>query len=83
MLQVALQKLQATPAPDPKADELRHRLLELLMKAGSQVPAPSPGNEAGATVALKARQDLLNQLTVWTRDYDAWVKSSKLAYPGQ
>jgi len=82
MLQVSLQKLQATPAPDPKADELRHRLLELLMKAGSQVPSPSPGN-TGAAAALKARQDLLNQLTVWTNDYNNWVKSSKVAYPGQ
>jgi rhomboid protease GluP len=83
MLQVSLQKLQATPAPDVQADELRHRLLDMLVKAGSPVPVPSPGNVGGATVTLKARQDLLNQLTVWTRDYNDWLKSVKLTYPGQ
>jgi len=82
LLQVALQKLQATAAPDTKAEELRHRLLELLMKASSQVPAPTPGGSPVATTALKERQDLLNQLTVWTRDYNDWVKSSTLSAPG-
>jgi len=82
LLQVALQKLQATAAPDAKAEELRHRLLESLMKASSQVPAPTPGGSPSATTALKERQDLLNRLTVWTRDYNDWVKSSRLSAPG-
>jgi len=82
-LQVTQQKLQATAAPDAKAEELRHRLLDLMLKAGAQVPAPTPGSSTPATTALKARQDLLNQLTIWTRDYNDWVKSSKLSEPDQ
>src|SRR5262249_15837367 len=67
LLQVALQKLQAKAAPDAKAEELRHRLLELLMKAGWQGPEPTPGGSPVGTTALKERQDLLNKLTDWKR----------------
>jgi membrane associated rhomboid family serine protease len=80
-LAAAIQTLEAVPAPDPGADELRKRLAALLRKAMTQIsvgPSPQPGPRVGA----KLDAQLLKEFQVWNNDYNAWLKS-KASSPSQ
>ena len=77
----AVRNLQAAPSLDSKADELRSRLLVLLMK-GSTASASSPSPEPGQKAALNAEQDLIKEFELWQRDYEPWLKGAARIYNG-
>jgi rhomboid protease GluP len=59
----AVKNLDSVPAVEPKADELRLRLKELLVKAKNTPPA-----------SANAKQ-LTEEVVAWKKDYEAWLKS--------
>ena len=67
------QMLNATLSPDPKAEELKQRLIQFLTKAMAKAN-PSPG--AGPRQSPSPEQELLNEYSKWRSDYDAWLKSA-------
>ena len=77
----AARNLQAAPSLDSKADELRSRLLVLLMK-GSTASASSPSPEPGQKAALNAEQDLIKEFELWQKDYEPWLKGAARIYNG-
>jgi hypothetical protein len=66
--------LEAVPAPDPQADELRKRLIALLGKSTTQVAA-SPSPSTAPRRAPKLDEKLLSEFEAWNNDYNAWLKS--------
>jgi len=71
----ALQLLDATPSPDPKAQELKQRLRRFIEKAALKVrPSPSPG--AGPRQAASPEKELVEEYQKWRTDYDAWLKTA-------
>jgi len=77
----AAQNLQSAPSLDNKADELRNRLLELLIKARTTW-GPSPSPEQGQKLARKPEQDLNEEFSKWRRDYNEWLKTATQTYSG-
>jgi membrane associated rhomboid family serine protease len=70
-----LQALQAIQAPDPQADELRKRLIDLLVQSTTQVvasPSPSPGPRPGSKLDPK----LFKEFERWANDYNMWLKAT-------
>jgi rhomboid protease GluP len=80
-LNPTVQALQKVSAPDAQADELRRRLIELLVKSSTQVmasPSPSPGPRRGP----KLDASILNDLKTWENDYKAWHRSRDNSFNG-
>jgi len=74
-----VQALQTVPAPDPKAEDLRKRLIELLVKSTTQVvasPSPSPGPRRGGRLDEK----LFREFESWKNDYNAWLKLNEKSF---
>jgi membrane associated rhomboid family serine protease len=69
----SVQMLQSTISPDPKAEELKQRLLVLFGKAIANA-GPSPGDSKRS---LPADQKLIEEYVALRRDYDAWLLSVK------
>ena len=67
-----VQALQTVAAPDPAADELRKRLMDLLVSVTTP-PVASPSREGPGqqTVDQKKIQDFEK----WTNDYQSWFES--------
>jgi rhomboid protease GluP len=75
LIDPAVQALQAAPAPDVKADELRKRLIDLFAKVPSQaVSNPSP--EQGPRRGSKLDDKLIKEFETWKKDYNVWLKST-------
>jgi len=77
----AVQNLQSAPPLDSKADELRSRLLALLIKAataGTSSPSPEPGQK----LPRKTEQGLKEEFAQWRKDYDEWLKGAARVYNG-
>jgi len=71
-----VQSLQTVAAPDPQADELRKRLIELLVKTTTQAVA-SPSPLAGPRRGTKPDDTILKELEAWKTDYSSWHKSKE------
>jgi len=71
--------LQTVAAPDPQADELRKRLIELLVKTTTQAVA-SPSPSAGPRRATKLDDKILKELDEWKTDYSSWHKSKEQSF---
>jgi membrane associated rhomboid family serine protease len=68
----AVQLLDATMSPDPKAEELKQRLRRFLLEAATKgKPAPSPGPHPSP-----APDQELDEYLKWRTDYEAWLKSA-------
>jgi membrane associated rhomboid family serine protease len=68
-----VQLLQTAAAPDQKADELRKRLLDLLVSVTTQaVASPSPEDPR---VSSTIDQKKIQELEKWTNDYQEWFQS--------
>ena len=67
----SVQMLQTTISPDPKAEELKQRLLVLFGKANANA-SPAPGDSKRS---LPADQKLIEEYVALRRDYDAWLTS--------
>jgi rhomboid protease GluP len=77
----AVQNLQSAPPLDSKADELRSRLLALLIKAAT-AGASSPSPEPGPKLQRKTEQGLKEEFAQWRKDYDEWLKGAARVYNG-
>jgi rhomboid protease GluP len=71
----SLQHLQATPAPDAKAEELRHRLIDLLNTTKTQATA-NPSPQSGPRKDAKLNDKLLVEFVRWNNDYNEWLKTT-------
>jgi len=74
----AVKDLQAAPQLDATADELKNRLQALLIKAREMKAAQNSG-----TPDIKNPQpgrDLTTSFVAWSRDYNAWLKTSGRKY---
>jgi membrane associated rhomboid family serine protease len=71
----SVQHLQATLAPDAKAEELRHRLLGLLNTTKTQAAA-SPSPQPGPARDAKLNDKLLVEFVRWNNDYNEWLKTT-------
>ena len=68
-----VQALQAVHAPDPQADELRKRLIDLLIQSITHAsPSPSPGTRRGS----KLDPERFKEFERWANDYNIWLKAS-------
>ncbi len=69
----AVSKLDSVPNFDAKADELRVRLKELLIKA-KNTPTPSTTSPAKNGKPGEKKDDLPAQVAAWKREYEQWLK---------
>jgi rhomboid protease GluP len=71
----AIRNLESTPQLDPKADELKERLKDLLVKAKTlntaegNASTPPEKNTQGV-------RELSTEFVVWSKDYRDWLKTS-------
>ena len=70
-----VQNLQAVGAPDPKADELRKRLIELLAKVTTKAMA-SPSPQEAPRRGTKLDSKLMADFAAWENDYNEWLKAT-------
>ena len=70
----AVQTLQALPAPDATADELRKRLIDLLVKGATQA-ASSGTPPQGPRRGPKLDDKLAKEFEAWNKDYNGWLKT--------
>jgi len=64
--------LKSMRAPDPKAEELRQRLLTLLNKISVQ---PTPTTSA-PRLEQSIEKNFETEYAAWRKDYDAWLKTT-------
>ena len=74
-----VQALQTAAAPDAQADELRKRLIELLVKSTTQ-PVASPSPSTGPRRGPKLDAAILKELEAWKSDYNTWHKSKEQSF---
>jgi rhomboid protease GluP len=77
----AVVSLQSVPSLDPKADELRNRLIALLLTAKWEL-APSPSPKPNQKSLPQPASDLTKLFALWTRDYNEWLKGAAQIYLG-
>jgi rhomboid protease GluP len=80
-IDAAVKKLDAAPALDPKADDLRRRLKDLLQRAAALQPeqAATPSRDK---TKLAAKQQLVNDFNNWSLDYKHWLKTDAKRHSG-
>ena len=66
----AVKGLEGVPSLEPKADELRKRLAELLQRAKSEIGAAPTRSTA------KAEGRLVEDFNTWSREYGVWLKDA-------
>ena len=77
-----VQNLQSVPSLDPKADELRNRLIALLLKAkGGLAGSPSP--KLSQKPGPQPDSHPIQEFGLWTRDYNEWLKGAAQIYVGK
>src|ERR1041384_5095081 len=69
----SVQALQTVAAPDAQADELRKRLIVLLVKSTTQAVA-SPSPSVGPRRGPKVDTAILKEFEAWKNAYNAWHK---------
>jgi hypothetical protein len=88
----AANSLDSVPHLDPRADELRVKLKDLLLRAKNQAastdsddeqaakaavgPSPAPGEESSQTEP----NALVEDVKVWKRDHNNWLKTTGRHY---
>jgi membrane associated rhomboid family serine protease len=78
----AVKNLQSVAPPDAKADELRGRLIALLMQAATARASSSPSPERGQKVPPKQEHDFVKDFASWDKEYDEWLKGAARTYAG-
>jgi rhomboid protease GluP len=79
-LAAAVQNLNNAPYLDPKADELREKLRNLLLEAESVNPPAAEATNAEETKQKKIK--LIQQFNGWSKDYNEWLKAVGKNYGG-
>jgi hypothetical protein len=74
-----VQALQTVAAPDAPGDELRKRLILVLVKSTTQTVA-SPSPSTGPRRGPKLDATIVKELEAWQSDYNAWHKSKEQSF---
>jgi len=72
----AVHLLQSVVAPDSKADELRRRLVELLVKAKTEATAATPSPQQVPRRGPPLEKKVVAEFEEWRKEYDAWLKTA-------
>jgi membrane associated rhomboid family serine protease len=70
-----IQALQTVQSPDVQAEDLRQRLIDLLVKSTTAVAAASPSPQTGPRRGPKLDAKFLKEFETWNNEYNAWLKS--------
>lgn len=65
-IDASIHLLDSAPSVDPRADELRPRLKDLLVKAKEEVAVPSPG-------PTQRKSFVIQDFEAWKKDYNEWL----------
>ena len=77
----AIKELEAVPSLDPKADELRDKLKELLLRAKTLESSTTvPGQRANRDTQKEELQDLSTTFVAWSKEYNTWLKTTGKNY---
>ena len=80
MIDPAVKGLEKAPRLDQESEELRGRLMRLLVRAAelSAAVTPSPPEKAKAV----QDKDLANEFVAWRKEYNQWLKTSGRTHSG-
>jgi rhomboid protease GluP len=77
-VEAAIKNLDATPQLDPKADELKWKLKDMLVKAkGIET---SSEERFGDADRIRSQRELTDAFVAWSREYRAWLKTTGRSY---
>jgi len=77
----AVGSLEATTAPDFKADQLKRKLQALLRRAKPE-PGATPNNGVAAPKAEAQRSKLISDFSALEKEYDDWLRTTGKLYGG-
>jgi rhomboid protease GluP len=76
----AIKELEEVPSLDPKADELREKLKELVRRAKTlESPNTAPGQRVSGDTRME-RQELQASFDAWRKEYEVWLKTTGKSY---
>lgn len=76
----AVKALESGAPLDPKAEELRQRLKELLMRAQASNTKPNEPPASAAEKFKREQQELQSDFNVWIKEYNQWLKTNAEDY---
>jgi rhomboid protease GluP len=74
----AVKKLDSVPELDPKADELRKKLKDFLIRA--KTIETTPQDKMRQTEKIQAKRQLNAEFVEWIKDYGIWLKTAGRTY---
>jgi len=72
--------LEAVPPLDPKADELKERLKELLLKVKALNTPPANAAATAPEELKKQEATLTKDFRFWSKEYNTWLKTTGRSY---
>jgi rhomboid protease GluP len=75
----AVASLEAAPAPDIKADQLKRKLESLLQRAKQPEKNPTP---KGGQATQNGHSQVLSDFESWKKEYEDWLRTSGKQYAG-
>ena len=76
----AVKALESAPPLDPKADELRERLKNLLLKAKALNAAAEPSTKPAPRNFQQQQAELTAEFISWRKEYNTWLKTTGRTY---
>jgi rhomboid protease GluP len=76
----AIKELERAPSLDPKADELKERLKNLLIKVKAFHATPANSNKPSAGKQLPELKQFQTDFDSWRAEYDTWLKTIGRSY---
>jgi membrane associated rhomboid family serine protease len=74
------QKAMQTPAPDPRANELKTQLVVILSKLTEAATKASPAAENPSARPPEPDQKLVDEFQQWRKEYEEWLKDAAKTY---
>ena len=76
----AIKALESAPSLDPKADELRERLKNLLLKAKALNTSARDSNKPSPRNFQQQQTELTTDFISWSKEYNRWLKTTGRTY---
>jgi hypothetical protein len=76
----AVKALESAPPLDPKADELRERLKNLLLKAKALNASAEPSTKPAPRNSQQQQAELTAEFISWSKEYNTWLKTTGRTY---
>jgi membrane associated rhomboid family serine protease len=70
-----VKNLEAVPSLDPKADELKERLKQLLLRAKALASSATRAGQPADRDAQKQEHELSKAFVAWRKEYNTWLKT--------